>query len=235
MDRPEDAARALAERGVAALRRALPAESSARWVRGTCAARPEWTSDFGDDQFSLGRAFYTHLEQGRSAAYFADAAASDARVERCAPGLQSSMRALAARLTGGQVHPRRGWCGAGVHVFPAHGHVALRGGVIHFDTEGLTDHQLSLGTRALSLVCMLQPPVTGGGIRIWDVEYEGEDAVAEEALGAPSGTAVYGVGDAVDFDSYRLHQIQPFDGELDRISATLHLAEIDSGHWESWF
>jgi hypothetical protein len=42
-------------------------------------------------------------------------------------------------------------------------------------------------------------------------------------------------GDAIFFDSYRLHQILPFDGERHRISATLHGAQIDEGLWETWF
>lgn len=238
-DSADDAAHALADIGVAALRGALPLADCDAWVRGIYAARSHWTADFGDDQFSLGRAFYTHLEQGRSAAYFAEAAESDSRVELHAPGLQSAMRALAATLAGGEVRPRRGWCGAGLHIFPAHGHVARHGGVIHFDTEGLTDHHLARRARALSVVCMLQPPARScgreGGLRVWEVEYAGEDGVDEHAKGAPGVTAVYGVGDAVVFDSYRLHQIQPFGGDTDRISATIHLAEVDAGHFESWF
>jgi len=207
-------------------------------VRGTYAARARWTSDFGGEQFSLGRAFYAHLEQGRSGAYFADAAASDARVDRDAPGLQAAMRALASALSGGEVHPRRGWCGPGLHVFPAGGHVAKHGGVVHFDTEGLTEHQLSKRVRAVSVVCMLQPPRARreGGLRVWEVEYAGEDRVDDAELArASAATASYGVGDVVAFDSYRLHQIQPFGGEVDRVSATIHLAEVDAGHWESWF
>ena len=221
--------------GVVALRRPLSPDVCERWVKGTYGARASWTADFGDDQFSLGRAFYTHLEQDRTAAYFRDAATSDARVEQHAPGLQSAMHALAVTVTGGQVRARRGWCGPGIHVFPAHGHVATHGGVVHFDTEGLTEHHLSRGARALSVVCMLQPPSVGGGLRVWDVLYEGDDHPEDDDLETESVMAVYEVGDVVVFDSYRLHQIQPFGGEQDRISVTVHLAEVDDGHWESWF
>jgi hypothetical protein len=230
------AARALlAARGVVALRGQVGAGDCDLWLRGTYAARERWTADFDDEQFTLGRAFYTHLEQGKSAAYFADAARSDALVERYAPGLQEAMRGLGATLTGARVHPRRGWCGAGVHVFPAGGQVAEHGGVIHFDTEGLSDHHIARRGRALSVVCMLRPPVRGGGLRVWDIAYDGEDHVPEDELDAESVMAAYTAGDVVAFDSYRLHQIQPFDGDLDRVSVTVHLAEIDSGHWESWF
>jgi hypothetical protein len=44
----------------------------------------------------------------------------------------------------------------------------------------------------------------------------------------------YEAGDLVVLDSYRLHQIQPFTGGVDRISATCHVA-FASGVWESWF
>jgi hypothetical protein len=82
---------------------------------------------------------------------------------------------------------------------------------------------------------MLQPPRSGGGLRVWDLAYDGRDDVDDEDLDAPSATVLYETGDVVVIDSYRLHQIQPFGGERDRISATIHLAEIDEGHWDSWF
>ena len=204
-------------------------------------ARPEWTSDFDDEQFTLGRAFYTHLEQDRTRAYFDDAAASDARVEAHVPGLQARLRALVATLAAGHglapadAHQRRGWCGPGVHVFPAGGHVARHGGVVHFDTEGLSAHHIARRGAALTAVVMLQPPEDGGGLRVWDATYAGRDEATDAELYAPSVIAKYGIGDVVVIDSYRLHQIQPFAGARDRISATVHAAEVDAGRWETWF
>jgi hypothetical protein len=222
--------------GAVGLRQHFSTAACSEWVRGTYEARSLWTSDFGGDQFSLGRAFYTHLEQGRTEAYFADAVASDARVEAHLPGLQQAMRTLAEGLVGGQVRPRRGWCGAGFHVFPARGHVAKRGGVVHFDTEGLTRHHIERRARAVTAVAMLQPATNGGELCVWDLLYDGRDGVEEAQLRATqSFMAPYGVGDAVAIDSFRLHQIQPFAGNEDRVSATIHLAEVDTGLWESWF
>src|SRR5947207_2143989 len=43
------------------------------WVKGVYRAKAEWVSDFGGEQFALGRAFYTHLETDKSALYFGDA------------------------------------------------------------------------------------------------------------------------------------------------------------------
>lgn len=213
----------------------LDAEACSRIAAAVLNARVEWTSDFDDEQFSLGRAFYTHLEQDKSRDYFTDAAASDARVERHAPGLQARLRSLIASLVEGDAHARSGWCGAGVHVFTAGGHVARNGGVIHFDTEGLSSHHVARRRRAITAVVMLRPPTSGGGLRVWNVRYDGRDGPTDGELAASSVVIPYGIGDVVVIDSYRLHQIQPFDGDGDRISATIHAAEIDRDRWETWF
>jgi hypothetical protein len=227
---------------------AIDAERAARWAAGVRAARAEWVSDFGGSQFSLGRAWYTHLEQDRAADYFANAAASDAAVERACPGLQAAMRELAARAVGAPVVPRAGWCGPGVHVFPAGGEVATRGGEIHFDTEGLTPAQLAERAPALTLVVMLEPPSSGGGLKVWDELHEGgvgarefekadgadDDEDDDESAERPPLTCAYEAGTLVLIDSYRLHQIQAFGGATDRISATVHAAFV-AGAWETWF
>lgn len=211
-----------------------PAEC-ASFAAAVYAARAEWTPDFGGEQFSLGRAFYTHLEQDRARHYFAGAAASDALVERCLPGLQARVLDVARALLGGEVRARRGWCGPGVHVFPASEHVALHGGVIHFDLEGLTERQIENGARAVTLVIMLQPAERGGGLRLWDIAYEGDDEPSPEDLDPPGAVLSYGVGDLGIISSYRLHQIEPFSGARDRISITAHAACVDDGLWDVWF
>ncbi|HZU83772.1 MAG TPA: hypothetical protein VE987_12680, partial [Polyangiaceae bacterium] len=111
----------LADGGALAVhvRAAVARETVDRWAAGVLAAPDAWTSDFDGEQFSLGRAFYTHLETDRAEAYFDGARASDALVERHAPGLQRTMRDLMAGVVGARVIAREGWCGAGVHVFPA--------------------------------------------------------------------------------------------------------------------
>ncbi len=218
------------------VRGAVPPSTCGRWAAGVLAAREEWTPDFDGEQFCLGRAFYTHLETDRAGEYFADAAGSDARVERHAPGLQRTLRALLQDAVGGRVVPRDGWCGAGVHVFPAGSPVATSGGVVHFDTEGLAEGHVARRAPAVSLVVMIQPPERGGGLRLWPALYEGRDHPGEATVRAGGDVVVdYAAGDAVLFDSYRLHQIEPFDGPRARISATLHGAAIDRGLWETWF
>jgi hypothetical protein len=211
-------------------------ERCARWVEGVYAARHGWTHDFGGEQFSLGRAFYTHLEEGKSGVYFSDAASSDARVETHAPGLQQAMRDLIASVVGEpRVVARRGWCGPGVHVFPPGGPVASSGGAVHYDTEGLPAHHVQRRLPAITVVAMLQTTETDGGLRVWDVRYDGRDHPSDVERRAPNEVAVYRTGDVVLIDSYRLHQIQPFAGSRERISATAHAARVDAGLWECWF
>lgn len=218
-----------------ALTGALAQDTCARWSTAVLAARAAWTIDFDGDQFALGRAFYTHLETDRADAYFKEATASDALVERHLPGMQDRVIDLYRTLLGGHVRRRPRWCGPGVHIFPAGGFLAQRGGVTHFDTEGLSAHQLECDARALTLVLMLQPAESGGGLRLWDVIHEGRDEATPEELARPSAIAAYETGSALLLDSYRLHQIQRFGGARDRISITAHAVEIDEEVWEVWF
>ena len=212
-----------------------PAECH-RWVRDIYAARAAWTPCFEGVQFTLGRAYYTHLEEQHEVEYFANAPSSDARVEGAVPGLQGRVREILASLLGAPVTPRRGWCGPGVHIFPAGEWLSDHGGDVHFDTEGLSDQDLDARRPALSAIIMLQPPAAGGGLRVWDALWDGRDdepAIASAAR-APSAVLDYGAGDLVVIDSYRLHQIQPFSGPRDRVSVTTHLILSRDG-WLSWF
>ncbi len=212
----------------------VDASTCGEWVRGVYEARSQWTGAFGGEQFSLGRAWYTDLEEDRARTYFENARASDALVERQMPGMQARLRELAGAVIGADVVARPGWCGPGVHIFPAHQEVACNGGVVHFDTEGLTEAHVAARAPAFTLVLMLQPPEAGGGLRVWDVLFSGSHQVTEEMLGATSVVARYQTGDLVVIDSYRLHQIQPFGGDRDRVSITCHAAFV-AGRWETWF
>lgn len=216
------------------VKRAIPEDRARAWAEGVVRAREGWVSDFGGAQFSLGRAWYTHLEQDRAGAYFEDPVGSDALVERSCPGLQGAMRELVARCVGERVRARQGWCGPGVHIFPAGALVSEKGGEVHYDSEGLTPAHARERAPALTIVLMLQPPARGGGLRVWDLRYEGTDAYEDEDLERESVICPYDAGDLVFIDSYRMHQIQPFEGSIDRISATCHAAFV-AGQWESWF
>lgn len=211
------------------IRAAVPPDVARGFAAGVRAARADWNTDFDGAQFSLGRAWYTHLEQGRAADYFADVARSDALVERACPGLQDLARGLASRVVGTSVVAREGWCGPGVHVFPAGGLVSNVGGEVHYDTEGITPAHADARAPAYTLVLMLDPPESGGGLRVWDCLYDDDEDTERE-----HETCDYEAGDVVVIDSYRLHQIQPFSGSKDRISLTCHMA-LSGSIWETWF
>jgi hypothetical protein len=204
------------------------------YLRGVYAGRHQWTANFDGVQFTLGRAWYTHLEEDRVDEYFGGAAESDACVERFVPGLQAKMLALASSLVEAPVTQRLGWCGPGVHVFPAGNEVSFTGGEVHFDSEGLSEEQLAARTPALSLVLMLEPPDAGGGLRVWDAMFDGDSHPREPDASVASATITYEPGELLVIDSYRLHQILPFSGSTDRVSATMHLA-LEDGQWEAWF
>lgn len=214
----------------------LAPDACAHLTRRVYDARPFWISDFDGVQFSLGRAWYTHLEQDREDEYFAQARTSDAQVERFLPGFQAQLRDALSMLVRAPTASRPGWCGPGVHIFPAGQWLSHHGGDIHFDTEGLSDTQCQHRSRAVTAVLMLQPPESGGALRLFDATYEGSDDVPKGLPRIPSVDASYAAGDLVILDSYRLHQIQPFVGSRDRISATAHAALDASGSvWEVWF
>ena len=107
--------------------------------------------------------------------------------------------------------------------------------IVHFDTEGLTDEHVRAKKPALSLLLMLHAPQRGGGIALWDVLHSGADEATADELERPSTLVEYGVGELCVFDSYRLHQIQPFGGRRDRVSVTAHAAEVEPNQWEVWF
>jgi hypothetical protein len=197
------------------------------------AARASWTPNFGGKQFTLGRSYYTHLEEDREREYFDEAEASDRAVRRLVPGLQERMLWLGGRVLG-TITQRPGWCGPGVHIFPARGEVARRGGEVHFDTEGLSDEHIARRRPAVSMVLMLRPPPVGGGLRVWDRFYDGDDFPNKPEPSTDVTQIAYSAGELVVFDSYRLHQILSFHGPIDRISVTLH-ACFEGGAWQAWF
>jgi hypothetical protein len=217
------------------VRGALDPAQAAAQVAAVLAADAELIDDFGGEQRALGRAFYTHLETGRTRAYFADARASDAVVERVLPGMQQRTLSLLARLLGGVVRRRHGFCGPGVHVFPAGEKVARKGGVTHYDLEGLTAQHLASPARAVSFVWMLQPPATRGGLGLYPRVWRGDNWPLERAPPAGGTTTRSRAGDALLFSSYRLHRIEGFGGSRARVSITCHAVEIDRDVWEAWF
>lgn len=221
------------------VRGAMCAHEAGAFAARVLDASDRLVDDFGGEQQALGRAFYTHLESGAAATYFAQQAASDAVVETVLPGMQARTLALLARLVGGVVRRRHGFCGPGVHVFPAHEKVAERGGVFHYDLEGLgaVERRVGVdgGARAVSLVWMLQQGKTRGGLSLFNKRYRGDNWDMDRAPSAQVTTTRALPGDVVVFSSYRLHRINGFGGDDARIAVTCHAVEVDRDVWECWF
>jgi len=215
-------------------RGAITREECEAFVDCVYEAREHWIENFGGASYTLGRAYYTDLEQDREASYFDLAEESNATVERVAPGLASRVYDLFGAAVGAWVEQREGWCGPGVHVFPPLGGVARDGGDIHYDIEGLLDAEVAVRAPAVTCVLMLQPAEFGGGLRVWDQIARGDERVQLPEPGVKSEIVHYAPGDLVVIDSYRLHQIMPFGGASERVSATAH-AVWTGKRWEVWF
>ncbi len=215
--------------------RVCSAARAAEMRDAVLSAREHWIHDFEGAQFALGRAFYTHLETGAAKAYFDGARASDALVERILPGMQDDALRVLGQLVGSGVRKRPGFCGPGVPYFPGAGAVARRGGVIHYDLEGLTDEQIASNARAVTLVWMLAPSPRGGGLRLFDASFDGRPDTEIDTQELASRVVRSGPGDALLLESRRLHQIMPFEGKSPRVSVTVHAVEVDTNAWEAWF
>ena len=74
----------------------------------------------------------------------------------------------------------------------------------------------------------------GGGLSVWDAKWEGSDDVTDAMLSRPSASIDYAACELAVIDSYSLHQIEPFGGEVDRVSATVHALK-NGERWEAWF
>lgn len=225
----------LARHAAVGVRGAMSGAEAAAAAAAVLHAEADLGDDFGGEQRSLGRPWYTHMETGRAADYFRDAAASDARVERVLPGMQARTLAVLARVLGGAVRRRHGFCGPGVHVFPPGEKVARRGGVHHYDLEGLTPTWRFALPSAVSLVWMLQPPPTRGGLSLFNKTFKGDNWPMDDAPRVARTTTRMRAGDLLVFSSYRLHRINGFSGDMARVSITCHAVEVDAGVWDAWF
>jgi hypothetical protein len=230
----EECLAALATARAVRMPRLLPTSTALEMTHAVEQAKPQWVSAFNGDQFSLGNAWYTHLESGKERHYFRDARKADTLVEQILPGMQKNVRELLQAFVGALVCPREGFCGAGVHIFLPDCPVAKKGGSVHFDLEGLRSEE-ERKSRALSLVIMLQNARRGGGLRLWPARHTMDMHPNAAERKASYETVGYEAGDAVIFESRRLHQIEPFSGDCARISITAHARERGDGTWESWF
>jgi hypothetical protein len=196
--------------------------------------KEHWNSDFDGLQFSFGQAYYPHLEAGTTDEYFQKVPNSDEQFNQTLPGLQEMAMKFLSSIVGGYVQQRDGWSGPGIHIFPANGYAANNAGEVHFDLDGISDSDRIALSPAITMILMLQPPTSGGGLKVWNTKYSGRTADELALDEIPSTIVEYGIGDLVFINSYTLHQIQPFQSQCDRISLTVH--SVYNGEcWDCWF
>jgi len=212
----------------------LPKEICEDIVTKVYKNKEHWNSDFEGLQFSFGQAYYPHLEAGTTEEYFEKVPNSDELFNKALPGLQEMAMKFLSSIVGGYVQQREGWSGPGIHIFPANGYAANNAGEIHFDLDGIADEDRIALSPAVTMILMLQPPTTGGGLKVWNTKYAGRTADELALNEIPSTIVEYAIGDLVFINSYTLHQIQPFQSQCDRISLTVH--SIYNGEcWDCWF
>jgi hypothetical protein len=203
-----------------------------------------WVPSYEGEQYALGRVWYAHVDDRIQDNYFERAIESNKMIETHFPGLYQKLCNFCSKIQMNEpVRIREKWAGPGFVIFPAHEYCAKEGGGIHYDWEGLTEEQRNNSdTEAYSFISLLQKPERGGGIRIWETKYD--PSRKEESLkpsidilpdpGAKNVLIDYQVGDLLLINSLSLHQIQPFEGDADRITLTFHIAK-NSESWHIWF
>lgn len=208
------------------------------------AAKADWVSGFGGEQYSLGEAWYHYVETGKGgnpAEYLDRAVLSRQIVERHVPGLHDYILSFMRKLYPDKhAKIRESWAGPGIVNFLANNHVARRGGVIHVDTDGLTNTELlDPDFVVYSFVAVLQKPETGGDLRLWNYRFDYD--AGEEVLNNPEMLAnvkrariIYEPGNLHMFEGLKAHKIEPFEGEKDRVCLTFHAA-LRNNVWEIWF
>jgi hypothetical protein len=204
--------------------------------------RPCWSRDYGGEQYSYPDNFYARANDGGASRYFSSAVAANNRMLEHFPEARCLLMAyLAQLLPGRDVRVRPGWSGPGFVMFPAGEFLSGEPGPVHIDLEGLADMDLQSGeTSFFSVICMIQPPIEGGGVRVWNRRFGGDRSREDQFLNqarAESDEAVeiaYHVGDLLVINSLSPHQILRFGGTRDRITLNA-FAAADSRCCNVWF
>ena len=210
--------------------------------------RRHWQTGAGPGDYTLGNVWYAHIEFGREQEYFATASRSRALVNRLFPRLEQQILALCRLLTGdSDVQVRANWGGPALVVFRAGSETARRGGVLHVDHDGLPVELLqSNQADAFSFILPLQLPAQRGHLLVWPDVFDPADRerflVGSGDVAGPHPPVQllrHEVGTALAIQSLRVHQIQGFDGDRDRVTLNWRLTRVPSaderGRWVVWF
>ncbi len=217
------------------------------------AQRRHWQTGAGPGDFTLGNVWYAHIEFGREAQYFATAAAARALINRLFPKLEQRVLAFCRQLTADpSVQVRSGWGGPALVVFEGGSETARRGGVLHIDHDGLPANLLEgKAADTFSFILPLQLPSQRGHLLVWPELFDPADRarfmVGSGDIASPRQPVQlldHSVGTALAIQSLRVHQIQGFEGNCDRVTLNWRLTRLDAtpsgrergaGRWVVWF
>lgn len=230
---------------VATIPNFVSAADCERWLAQVWDDKEFWENRF---EFinSYGSAWYLDIEVGLLNYYYANATATNERLQRL-EGLVQKLSSVCIDLvapdgsTGHPARPRKDnlgpyWADAGVVIM-----TRGREGEIHADYEGLAPYPAKLfdaNTRAYSAVLSLFKPKIGGNLKIWLKRFLGNEKPELEDYFAQ--VADYAPGSVTIFDSFCYHQIlasELTDDRPYRAIAGMHFLYMDAPypHWEYWF
>lgn len=219
----------------------LSKEECAELLTGVYTLRPYWRQGTQDGEYTLGRVWYTALDNRDVIDYFEEVSGFNALIDQSFPGLIPQILDFSRKFAANDsIKIRPGFAGPGFVIFTPRSLTAKEGGAIHIDCEGLSTRMLDVpgGAEVYSLMISIQLPEEGGFLRTWPDYYQPsqKDKYLND-IDIPLGRmeiVPYEVGGISVISSPRVHQIEPYSGCLDRVILTFHLGKIDN-EWLVWF
>lgn len=219
----------------------LSPDECAEILRGVYILEPYWRRGTYDGDFILGRSWYTAIDNREIMDYFDEAPFFNQLIRDSFPELLEKIMAVARTLTNQEeVQIRPGWAGPGITIFRPPSCTAETGGSCHIDYDGISKRMVDVpeGLEMFSFMLPISMPEDAAGLYVWPEIYQRfhHKRYFDEILD-PEGerfTIPYSVGNLLGIHSLRVHQIEPFDGDIDRVVVTFHLGKLD-GKWIVWF
>lgn len=189
------------------------------------ACRSDWSKDYGGEQHSYPNNFYARANDNGRNRYFERSETLNAQMERAFGAERARLLTfIRSLMPEAAVEIRGGWQGPAFVIFPADELLSREPGPIHIDLEGLAGSDLDLtAVSCFSVICMIQPPETGGGVKLWNLRLSSfldEEQLLSEAEARPDEAVLthYQAGDLLIINSLSPHQILQFGGNRDRIT-----------------
>lgn len=219
----------------------LSPDECAEILRGVYVLEPYWRSGTYEGDSILGRSWYTAIDNREVMDYFDEAPAFNRLIQDTFPELIEKIMAFARTMTNQEeVQVRPGWAGPGFTIFRPPSCTAETGGSCHIDYDGLSKRMVDVpeGLEMFSVMIPISMPEDAAGLYVWPEVYQRfQHKRYFNEIEDPEGerfTVPYSVGKLICIHSLRIHQIEPFNGDIDRVVITFHLGKLD-GKWNLWF